>query len=118
MEDGPLTWEQVLLAHRSPRRAVNIDDGLVRSVLCGGRGQHSDDVNYWQVKYSLPRRKFYEHAVKAFERTLAAGSPVRVYEKLRQNEWLFLGEFKVSEVLSGQREHSVIMSRVGSDAIP
>jgi hypothetical protein len=118
MDDGPLTWEQVKLAHGTPRRAVKIDGGLVRSVLCSGRGQHSDEITFWKVKYSLPRRQFYEHAVDAFRRTLAAGSAVRVYEKLRQNEWLLLGDFKVTEVLSERHEHSVIMTRVGPDALP
>lgn len=99
-----MNWDEVVRRHGSPA-AINVKDGKVCSVLCGGAG-HADTVYDDAVHYSIPKRPYYKRSLQVLEASAASGADFTVFCKLRQNEWADLGLFKVSS--SQERQYDVV----------
>ena len=106
-----MDWEEVVTRHGSPA-AVNVRDGRVASVLCGGAG-HADTVKGDTVLYSVPKRPFYARTVRALESCAAEGTKFTVFSKIKQNDWQDLGLFRVSAI--SPREQDILFTLVSSE---
>lgn len=106
-----LTWDEVTAAHGSTQ-AVKIHDGVAVSVLCGQLGLHANVVFDDWLRYSLPNRRYYEHALRAFQRGLEKQAPVRAFRKIATNKWEILGVFRIVQIDSNSLEHTVVMTKL------
>ena len=67
------------------------------------------------VHYSIPRRPFYKRTMIALEASAKKGNKFTVFQKLKQNQWADLGQFKVAAI--HERKDDVIFELVRLDAM-
>jgi hypothetical protein len=91
-----LSWEQVCLLHGQVG-AIRIEDGKIKSLLCGGPG-YADDVTEKEIIYHVPNRKYYKNAIDSLHRALGQQYVLTVYVKHRQNRWTELPNFRVEKI--------------------
>lgn len=90
--------------------AVRVQDGIVTSVLCGGGG-YDNEVGQKQVRYALPRRRYYRTALFAFVASKQAQLPLTVFQKIEMNRWFKLGEFTVEKIEPADEENWITLVR-------